>query len=270
MTSPPSFSHLLVDAHVHLHDCFDLAQFLEAARSNFQQQSRQLGLIGSTIGILLLTEVQGVCAFSHLVNQRNQLNQALADWEIFPTAEAVSLRFVHTSGQTLLIMAGRQVVTQEGIEVLTLVTESTVEDGLSLEDTVKAAIAANSLPVLPWGVGKWIGQRGQRVQACLAEKSQLLFAGDNGGRPGFWALPSFCAQHRLLPGSDPLPLADEVTRPGSFGFAVLAPPDWDNQMATPGDALKQILRSPDSDLQTYGRSQSFWRFLKNQSLLRMS
>lgn len=270
MPSPTAPTHLLIDAHIHLHDCFDLARFLDAARNNFQQQGRQLGLSANTVGILLLTEVQGTQAFASLVTQQQQLNQQLSDWEISATEEATSLRLTHTSGQTILIMAGRQVVTQEGIEVLTLITEVTVEDGLSLNETLEKAIAADSLPVLPWGVGKWIGKRGHLVKACLETMTETVFAGDNGGRPIFWPLPNFCKQHRQLPGTDPLPLAYEVDRPGSFGLVTQAPPDWAESWARPGERLKQLLRSPQLEMQTYGRSQSPWRFLKNQSLLRLN
>lgn len=264
MTLPPNSTYLLVDAHVHLHDCFDLSQFLDAASANFQRQSDRLGLDQPAIGILLLAEVKGVNAFAQLVEQQQQLNQQLSGWEISSTHEAISLRLTHTSGQTLLIMAGRQVVTQEGIEVLALMTDGMLADGLSLEKTLIEAIAANGLPVLPWGVGKWLGKRGKLVQAGLASDPDTLFAGDNGGRPSFWPLPGFCK--RQLPGTDPLPLSYEVERPGSFGFLTQACLNWD----TPGECLKQVLSCPQPDIQPYGRAQSPWRFLKNQSLLRLS
>ena len=213
MTSSPTATHLLVDAHVHLHDCFDLSTFLEAARLNFEQQQNQKQ---PAIGVLLLTEVQGVQAFAELVRGQSQLSEQLQDWEIVPTEENCSLRFVHRSGQVILVMAGRQVVTAEKIELLTLVTEKTVPDGLSLAESIEGAIAADSIMVLPWGAGKWLGKRGQLVQDCLAQKSDVLFVGDNGNRPVFWPLPEFSQQYRTLPGTDPLPLTDEVERPGSF------------------------------------------------------
>ena len=260
-------THLLVDAHVHLHDCFDLAQLLDAARLNFQQQGRQLGLTGKTLGILLLTECSGVDAFASLMSAQTSLNQQLSDWQISTTAEATSLRFTHISGEILLIMAGRQVVTKEGIEVLTLITEDTIEDGLSLEDTLQQAIESGSLPVLPWGVGKWIGKRGDLVSAHLASDAVQLFAGDNGGRPSFWPLPKACKEYRQLPGTDPLPLSYEAERPGSFGFVAQPSADWADDK--PGAALKQLLHSPHEKLEPYGRAHSLWRFVKNQTLIRL-
>lgn len=276
MTSLSAPAYLLIDGHVHLHDCFDLSQFLNAARSNFQKQGQKLGLSQPTMGILLLTECSGVDAFSKLAHalaqDHTQLKQQLGDWNIAPTAEATSLRFTHKSGQTILIMAGRQVVTEEGIEVLTLITDSTVSDGLSLEDTLNKAIAANSIPVLPWGVGKWIGKRGDLVQDKLKVMPGTVFVGDNGGRPSFWPLPDFFKQRPQLPGTDPLPLDYEVERPGSFGFVIQALPEWSENWTetTPGEHLKQLLKSEQTQLQPFGRSQSPFRFIKNQSLLRLN
>ncbi|MEL6492138.1 MAG: hypothetical protein AAFV85_21795 [Cyanobacteria bacterium J06634_6] len=266
MSSAPTY--LLVDAHVHLHDCFDLAEFLDAARINFQIQSRQLGLTGKKFGVLLLTECSGVAAFTNLVTQQASLNQQLSNWNISTTSEATSLRLTHTSGDSLFIMAGRQVVTKENIEVLTLITEATIKDGLSLEETIQQAITSGSLPVLPWGVGKWIGKRGTLVSNQLAADADQLFTGDNGGRPGFWPQSKLCQEHRQLPGSDPLPLSDEVQRPGSFGFVTPVPAYWTEE--EPASALKQLLQSTQYKLRTYGQSQSFWKFVKNQTLLRLT
>ncbi len=264
--TPSDLPFVLVDAHVHLHPCYDLAQFLTAALTNFQRQSDRLALAQPVTAALLLAEVNGVNAFAELTARCKQGHQKLSDWEICPTAEAASLSLKHTSGHTLFIAAGRQAVTQEGIEVLALITTAEIEDGLSLEDTLSAAAAADSLPVLPWGVGKWLGKRGQLVADQLKAADGPLFAGDNGGRPGFWPLPAYFQQRLQLPGSDPLPLPYEAERAGSFGFVTQGRLDWDK----PGESLKQILLGPHPVIRAYGRSQSPWRFLKNQSLLRLS
>lgn len=265
MTLSTDLPSLLVDAHVHLHACFDLTQFLQSALTNFQHQSDKLGLSQPVAAALLLAEVSGVNAFADLVSRCKQ-GQQPADWEICSTAEAATLWLKHASGHTLLIAAGRQAVTQEGIEVLALITAAAIEDRLSLKDTLAAVTAAGGLPVLPWGVGKWLGKRGQLVAAQLQATDAPLFAGDNGGRPSFWPLPDYCQQRLQLPGTDPLPLAYEVKRAGSFGFVTQGHLDENR----PGESLKQILLGPQPVVQTYGQSQSPWHFLKNQSLLRLS
>ena len=258
--------HLLVDAHVHLHPCFDLAQFFDTALENFHTQSQRLQLAQPVVGALLLAEVSGVEAFADLVNQQQQINQQLPDWEICPTAEAYSLWINHSAGHSLLVTAGRQVVTQEGIEVLALITAASIEAGLSLADTLSQVELADGLPVLPWGVGKWIGKRGKLVQTQLQIARSSLFTGDNGGRPEFWPLPDYFQQRPQLPGSDPLPLPNEVSRAGSFGFLTQGQLD----RARPGESLKQILRSHHPMIQNYGQLLSPWQFVRNQSLLRLS
>lgn len=265
MTLQPNSVQLLVDAHVHLQPCFDLDQFLTAALTNFQQQSQQFRLNQPMTGALLLAEISGVNAFADLLSQQDRLNQQLLDWEICPTSEAHSLWFKHTTGHSLMITAGCQVVTQEGIEVLALITEAAIEDQLSLTETLDQVVAAKAVPVLPWGVGKWLGSRGKLVKEQLQTAQFPLFAGDNGGRPRFWPLPDYAVQGIQLPGSDPLPLPNEVYRAGSFGFLIEGYIDW----AQPGESLKQILLEPQPMVRAYGRSLSFLKFIQNQSLIRL-
>lgn len=209
----------------------------------------------------MLTEISGVHAFSELANRDDR---AIGDWTVNQTEESVSLKLTHVSGDVLFLIAGRQVVTQEKVEVLTLATDSEIEDGLSLEETLERAIALDSIPVLPWGVGKWIGDRGQLVKTAL--KTGQIFAGDNGGRPGFWPLPKFAQVRSPLPGSDPLPLIGEIERAGSFGFVVEDAIDE----SKPGASLKHLLRSASPAIEPYGRSLSPWTFVKNQTLLRLA
>ncbi len=270
MTSQPdqthlAQTHLLVDAHVHLHDCFDLAQFLNAALTNFQRQSQQLKLAPPIIGALLLAEVSGVNAFAELKANLQSLNSQMSDWEICATEEDCSLWVKHSDGHAMLIAAGRQAVTQEGIEVLALMTAAVVRDRLTLSDTLEQVIAAGGLPVLPWGVGKWIGKRGGLVKQQLETANAPLFAGDNGGRPGFWPLPDYFQQRLQLPGTDPLPLPYEVSRAGSYGFLTRGDIDW----AHPCKSLKQILLAEKPTIQAYGRSLSPLKFIQSQTLIRL-
>ncbi len=264
MTSQPDQPHLLVDAHVHLHDCFELVPFLEAAIANFKTQSQQQGITLPVTGALLLAEVNGVNAFAERV--KTHVDTPASRWKICPTKETYSCWAKHADGHSILIAAGRQVVTKEGIEVLALITGASISDGLSIEETVEQVVQAGGVPVLPWGVGKWIGKRGQLVKNQLVTSEARLFAGDNGGRPGFWSLPDYFQQRAQLPGTDPLPLPEEVSRAGSYGFCTQGTLDWDR----PGESLKQILLEPDVSIEPYGRSLSPLKFIKNQTLIRVS
>ena len=137
---------------------------------------------------------------------------------------------------SIYIVAGRQIVTAEGLELLALGTDQLFEDGLPASSALTAVRASGALPVFPWAVGKWLGKRGKILSDLLSRElrsnesatdgsSADLYLGDNSGRPIFWHNPSHFKQARaldmhVLPGTDPLPFADEAKRVGSFGFVV--------------------------------------------------
>ncbi len=192
---------------------------LDAATTNFQSAARDVGE-RQWQGVLLLAEVAGVDAFRDL-SQR----VGYGHWSFKPVAgEPISLRVESAVGQLLLI-AGRQVATSEGLEVLALATREQIVDDRDLMSTLREARRISNLVVLPWAVGKWLGRRGRLVKNAFRNAKGSIFAGDNGGRPWFWPAASAfdLARHfgrPVLPGSDPLPIPGEESRIGSRGFAV--------------------------------------------------
>lgn len=261
---------IAADAHVHLYDCFDLAQLLDGAIANFNaivspQDNQQVS------AVLLLTETQHENQFQFLRQQVQQRETyAIGDWIIQATSETVSLCAQHSSGQRIFLIAGRQIVTSEKLEVSALITEQPFADGLPLDQTIQAIVTAGGLPVLPWGVGKWVGQRGKLLNQLLqSDRFPMLFLGDNSGRPAFWPCPALfqlaeAKGLRILPGTDPLPLASECDRPGRFGFKLPAALDQDK----PGQSLKQRLLDASVPLHPYGHLESPMRFLQNQLAIR--
>jgi hypothetical protein len=257
---------IIADAHVHINDCFDLSQMLDSALNNFRQTSQKKGYENNFTGILFLTETSKQNWFNQLVKAKQQIK----NWIFKPTSETVSLVAKNELNQRLLLIAGRQIVTAENLEVLALITEQNFADGLPLEATIQAIIAAGGLPVLPWGVGKWIGKRG-KILTNLLQKSEVppIFLGDNGSRPKFWLRPRYFQQAqargiKILPGSDPLPLVSESSRPGSFGFTI----ETSLKLNEPGKQIKQILLDPTTYLQPYGSLETPLRFIRNQLAIR--
>jgi hypothetical protein len=47
---------MLVDAHVHVYDCFDLKKFFDAAFANFKSEADRLGSGDNFIAVLFLAE----------------------------------------------------------------------------------------------------------------------------------------------------------------------------------------------------------------------
>jgi len=259
---------LLIDAHVHFYECFDLDRFLTAAAANFAREfERQRGR-GRYHGLLLLTESFGDHWFERLCRRADgdePPSGGESAWSFARTSEGCSLVAHGPEGQTLVLVAGRQIVTGEDLEVLALGTDSRFQDGAPLEAVVELARDADAFPVIPWGFGKWLGNRGRVLTDFLARSSgDELMLGDNSGRPVFWRSPfHFSIARRrgihILPGSDPLPFPRECERVASFGSSAPAPFDLEK----PADRVKQLLRD---GLRTrpYGDLETPLRFARNQ------
>jgi hypothetical protein len=269
MMSDKDVGTILVDAHVHVYDCFDIDDLLSAALRNFKHAAANMGLADNFTGVLLLSETSRDNWFSQASTAGR-----LKCWRIEPVQENLVMQAELLNNTTekniIYIMAGRQIATAEGIELLALITGRSFEDGLSVEDSLTAVREQDAIPVLPWAVGKWLGKRGKILSGLLkAEAGSDLCIGDNSGRPVFWHNPSHFKQARalampLLSGSDPLPLAGEAERVGRFGFSLqgeLGP-------SQPATDLKCLLREKGLKVKAYGRLENPWNFVTNQIRLR--
>jgi hypothetical protein len=259
-----------VDAHVHIYDCFDLPTFLDSAFSNFRKEANRIGRGNSFTTVLLLTETSRQKWFHRLraYGEMESTNggNTIGNWTFHHTDETCSLRACSNDRWTLYIIAGQQINTSEKLEILALGTTQRFEDGAPLETVIQRIRESGAIPVIPWGFGKWIGRRGGILKKLL-KKTQItpLFLGDNGGRPLFWPRPLYFRKAqanglRVLPGSDPLPLASESSRAGSFGFTFQGTVDPEH----PALDIKKILLDPRTDLQPYGSLENPYRFVRNQ------
>ena len=163
------------------------------------------------------------------------------------------------------MIAGRQLVTRERLEVLALGTTAPLPEGEPIEATLAAVRDAGAAAVLPWGVGKWLGARGAVVARVLANPEwQHVCLGDNGNRPRLGPEPAqFAAARRagrsVLPGSDPLPLPGQEARVAGYGFAV----DVALDPLRPAAALLALLKSG-SAFVAFGQREPLTRFVGNQ------
>ena len=272
MRAPPRLpTFALVDAHVHVHPCFDDATFLDSSAANFQRGAAQVGVPEPYAGCLLLAEAGETRWF----RRRREGGQGRSgDWTFEPTEEDCSITARHTSGERLFLIAGRQVATREGIEALALGRDVEIPDGLALAETLDRIRAAEALPVLPWGFGKWWLRRGSLVEETFRKRgSEELFLGDNGGRLGgrlgIAAAPRLFREARsqgvpVLPGSDPLPLAEHCARAGSYGLVLSGPLDEAHPAACVLRGIRRLKGQPRS----YGRCADLTSFLRDQAALR--
>jgi hypothetical protein len=258
----------LVDAHVHVHHSFDECVFFDSALTNFKAvaEERVGGL--DWLGCLLFTESAGEDVFSGL---RARTDGCAGAWRFRPAAEDCSLIACRDGERSLVVVAGRQVVSAEQIEVLALGTTATLSDGKTLAQTLAAVRAAGALPALPWGFGKWLGRRGRLIaQQIASARPGELFLGDNGGRPALSPRPRLFALAEarglaVLAGSDPLPFAQEVAKVARYGFVLQAPFDAAAPFAGIRRALAGLPRSPEP----FGRLERWPTFVHRQIAMQL-
>ncbi|MCA9755446.1 MAG: hypothetical protein KDA27_06570 [Candidatus Eisenbacteria bacterium] len=269
--SPPSLLPVPgtpVDGHVHFYSIHDLRTSLDAAVGSMKDvrinAAKGSGL--SAVGVLCLTEDARHDAFSGLAEGRIQV----PEWSIVSTGEAEALWATRSDGTRLLILAGYQVVTAEGLEVLALRTSVRPKDGAVLDSTTRSIAQHGGLAVLPWAFGKWWFGRGRVLIGHLASPDRVdLYLGDNGGRPSL--LPgaepyALAGKHGLvvLPGSDPLPIPGHEVRTGSYGFVLEGEVPEERPARWFGDAVASLSVSPP----TFGARVSLGQFVRDQAALR--
>jgi hypothetical protein len=260
---------ILLDAHVHLHRCFDPAGFLDNARENFRAAARRAGWT-NIIGGLWLTDTPEERSFRRL-SRASAVGEQLDRWSLTQTTESTSLVAVHESGEKILVLAGRQISTRERLEVLALGTELDLPSGENLGDTIAAVHEQGAIAVVPWGFGKWWFRRSRLLAATLASlTSRSFFVGDNASRPRVIprsSLFELAASRGIynLPGSDPLPLGWEIRKPGRLGAVLEGPLD----LSRPVESLLRALRGLRAQPLLFGSGESLVGFVRSQLGLRL-
>jgi hypothetical protein len=263
---------VLVDAHVHMYNCFSVASVFDAAAVNFARAARAFGSGARFDGVLCLVESANERFVDGVRTQRlgRVWRGQHGYWELDQGCEPEAL-VVRRGHLRLFVIVGRQLVTRERLEVLALGTTVPLHDGNSIEATLTAVNAVGAAAVLPWGVGKWLGARGAIVDHILADpRWSHVFLGDNGNRLRYGPEPERFAWARragrcVLPGSDPLPLPGEERRVGSYGFAV----DVEFDPLRPAAGLLALLQSG-ATFKAFGEREGLGGFFGKQLALRLA
>ena len=206
---------LLIDSHVHIYPHYDTGVLLNA----FQ---KRISAVGASAGVMMLAEREGTDAFVSWATG----DSLPAGYSVVNSDDA-SLILCKPNQPDIIIVAGRQIACAERVEILALATRATFHDGTPAKVAIAEAITAGAVPVLAWGVGKWLFKRAKVVASLLKSfEGEQLLIGDPSLRPVFWPTPRLMATaatkgHRVIAGSDPLPPKNEETRVGQY--ADLAP-----------------------------------------------
>lgn len=239
-------SELIIDGHVHVHPSFDERAFLLAVCQNLSRH-------GTGMPTIFLAEMSGIRAFA-------RWRSGNAPWKVTLTDESVSLIL----DDKLLVIAGRQIATAERLEIVALFSDGDFHDGESFEATLTSVKKSGALPVLPWGVGKWSGSRGELI--AQAARSGGVLLGDNAGRPIGWPAPQLFRSQVVLPGTDPLRMRSEQQIVGTYGFRLPGPIDLSKPAASIRRTLSQLSRSPEA----FGSRVGPLTFVRQQAGLRLS
>lgn len=253
-----------VDAHVHIYDAFDRVRLVGAAASRARARGRR--------AVLALTEARGDRAFEEL-----RAGERCSGLHVTATEDVEALAVQVDGGppEPVYVVAGRQLVSSERVEVLALgLTDDrapahTPDGELPAERLVEAVLEAGALCVLPWSVGKWIGARGRLVEQLVERpafaKHRRFFLGDIAARSWPWPEPAvFDRSVRVLRGTDPLPLPGEERGVARYGCAL----DGHFAPDRPWRSVRGMLESADR-VEVSGRRDGFIGAFVDQIRVRM-
>lgn len=259
---------ILIDSHVHVHDIFDDELFLNNALRNFKYYHSKMNDNSLMQGMLLLTESRGEKSFEKIKGLSSKENKSIS---IVETRETESVKAIFPDGSLIYIISGKQIVTAENLEVLALGTVKDFEEKKPITETIIKVAESGAIPVIPWGFGKWTGKRRKIIEYLMFNKNLPEFYwGDNSGRLGFMKSPADYEKEnsnkrRVLPGSDPLPFANQIEKPGSFGFYIKNDPEPDY----PFKSLKSFFSKKENEIFPFGKLENIYRFFVSQILMQI-
>ncbi len=257
---------LLVDGHVHLYDNFDPDIFINSILENFEKFGNldEPGF-SNAIKMIFLTEAKENDFFSRI--EDNSLPIRNKDIHSEKTGEKGTILLKRNGDTLFYIIRGRQIITKENIEILSVGPGAKIKDGLPAAEVLDILREREELAILAWGVGKWLFRRGKVVKDLIRDKNHpLMVIGDNSARPSIWLKPLIYRKSEklgipIINGSDSLPLEGEAEKAGSYFFKVTGKFD----PGKPLDSLKNILVSNEKRILFCGKRDSVISFFKRQS-----
>ncbi len=117
-----SKTKLIVDGHVHIYDCYDPEKFFDVAIKNMGKRYSSIYPEDNNFQkILLFTEGKDNDYFSRFKTNGNFGKQSKYKFE--NTQEDCSLILLKDDQLICYLLAGRQIVTRENLEVLTIASD---------------------------------------------------------------------------------------------------------------------------------------------------
>lgn len=248
-----TIGQLIVDGHVHFYPCYSLPVALRCLSDNLQRLASRIDPERPAMRVGLLAESRSHRFYRDCCDGRYP--HSLGEWTIAPGPEDGTLLCRRNGQVEITLIAGRQIVTAERLEILALTVDVDIQDGCPVQDVLAAITAANGIPVINWAPGKWFFQRGTLVRTLIDHATPgTLWLGDTCLRPRLWPTPKLMQYGRergisILAGSDPLPFPGEERWLGQYAFRGSGPCD----SARIVSEARRILRGRPESMQLVGR-----------------
>ncbi|MTI78523.1 MAG: hypothetical protein FH754_14550 [Marinobacter sp.] len=258
LTAPPEKT--LIDSHCHVHKPEDFCGLIERLFGCESIDDFALCIVemGDSRWFEAIRSGEALKALSSRI--RNQLMLEEVD------QSSLQLNW-HAGGmdRNIRLFSSRQVNSHEKLEVIVVGNVEGVSESLPVEQYLQE-FGASELVILPWGVGKWLGNRGRIVSRLMSSHKERFVLGDNGGRPSWWRVPQFDQANAIgmpiLAGSDPLRVGQYAERAFVYGNV------FSGQFTNCREWIahvKGLSASPD----TFGQRVSTLTFLREQLGLRL-
>lgn len=197
-----------VDIHVHFYPCYDRDFFFESLLTNMEAHKADFRCI-------FMAETGSFQYYKEWVKD----GLAMLKVDARETSDHSCLKIVGY-GTDLFLFPARQIVTEEGVEIIGLFARDVIEDGLSILEVIKRLKNQNKIPVILWAPGKWIGKRKLQMKLMNKINQDNVFFGESSLKPRLFPSPVLMRAKRrkfvILYGSDPLPVKGEERYAGSF------------------------------------------------------
>jgi len=248
---------VIADTHVHIYPCYDLTAVIRNGMRNLDAlASDSQSATGAREGwarVLFLTERHDCHMFRKCRDEGIDLGSLEGQCRLTRDEQALIVEVLGTG--TLYLIAGRQIVTKEKLEIAALAVDEDIPDGLPIDEVVSRVNKANGIMVLPWAPGKWFFKRGDVVERLIEQSSPgRLILGDTTLRPTIWPEPALMVRGRekglgVVAGSDPLPVEGEEAFIGSYGVVLEGAFDEDR----PVRSLRQMMYAPSAPFTVIGK-----------------
>ncbi len=257
---------ILVDAHVHLYPSFDIEKAIRAGLDNFNRIAGDPSGEG-IVRMWLLTERSDCHFFQKAMESPDRVLPPESAFYLQRGIDSLAVKNHHDDRTVLYILPGRQIVTNDGLEVCALGTTYYQQDRVqNTQSTIDLIRQHDGIASLNWAPGKWFFDRGKIVRKILEHNSpDTLLIGDTSMRPSFWRQPklmTFAADKgfKIIAGSDPLPFAGEEKLISSYGSKILGIFDPDR----PVEAIKSLLTNAGTSIAPFGKRSATFTFVSRQ------